>query len=226
MPAWSGRQARTVRHGLENGCSCVPEPFQVRANRLFDPACFGKRGCYALTGLRGPEGRLPWAFARRTRSSPGYHMAGFQPCESAKLFRQGAIWEQPEGLPDGSRGWSEAASDTPGRPIKKILHPGGMPEFIRGFRSLRCAAGGLASLQGEIDVRGAAESADCPGAEEHRSPDFRAGLEHREDAFSITLCESVGHGVWASSLSLSTQVRSIGWSLSLISATACLAISS
>jgi hypothetical protein len=37
-------------------------------------------------------------------------------------------FSQPRVLPEGSRGLSEFASDTPGRQAKKKLHPGGMPE--------------------------------------------------------------------------------------------------
>ena len=39
----------------------------------------GARACRALTGLTGFINGITWACARRTRSSPGYHMGGLQP---------------------------------------------------------------------------------------------------------------------------------------------------
>jgi len=36
-------------------------------------------GVTPLQGWGGLWGRLTWASARRTRSSPGYHIGGFQP---------------------------------------------------------------------------------------------------------------------------------------------------
>ena len=38
--------------------------------------------CHALIGLGDGWGRLTWACARRTRSSPGFHIGGLQPQRS------------------------------------------------------------------------------------------------------------------------------------------------
>jgi len=53
-------------------------------------------GVSPLQGLGDLWGRLTWACARRTRSSPGYHIAGFQP------FRIGGL----KAL--NVKGWGEA----------------------------------------------------------------------------------------------------------------------
>jgi len=44
-------------------------------------------GCDAPSGLGYCMGRLAWAYARRTRSSPGCHIRGFQPRQECYMGR-------------------------------------------------------------------------------------------------------------------------------------------
>ena len=66
------------------------------------------RAGHALTGLVGFIAGLTWAFARRTRSSPGYHMGGLQPrqcsgpvlrptCGTTPVLRSRTATEDGEG---------------------------------------------------------------------------------------------------------------------------------
>ena len=56
---------------------------------------FSRRAGRALTGLTGLFVGLTWASARRTRSSPGFHIRGLQP-QSRTLLRRETTPEYPE----------------------------------------------------------------------------------------------------------------------------------